>query len=792
MCMTPSLPTRPTRRLLSRSRSRLIAGWMQILAVGLMTLQPFYSARALYVPSAEGAPVWLPLSGEPAEAPAAANDTPNPDGTLPWMLDFDAAVSSGTIRFWEGGTFPENGVWRSFGGQWYAATAAPGVADDSDADGIPDALDLHPQDASNNSFAWEGGTFQINGIRHAFRADLYLGSGEDANSDGLPDSLLSWFTDPSAHGTLQYWSGGTLLINGEWNTFDPVSYYADTSRDEDGDGLPDEIDPFPSDPWNNTYSVWGPLDAVINGVSTHFDQTTTPGDGADADGDGIPDMADPYPADAANNSVWWQGGSFWVPEQTVHVDFPGQWIAANTPDSNGDGVPDGISAPPPAPEENNQQTPTFVWPEASSTMLLGNVWTNFDPTTYSGPWADADSDGIPDVADPYPQDGYNANDSDADGLPDAVEALYPGLLDLNNSADATNLRPDGLTYLQVWSYYPGQPLDQPFGAGDGGGSGDEGGGEPTESEPDADGDGMPDAWELANGLDPFDPVDAAQSLMGDFVLNGEKYQLGLNPLVPVTQAEYESATGQSWSQFVANHVQNLSEPENDYDGDGVSNLDELVVFGTHHRDVNARPTDEQIIQAILATQVSATTLMNFQNLVGDGGGGGGGDGGTGGGGDGGGGGDDGGGDGGTGDGDGGDGTAPDVPTAYFVGKTYRWHQVAADAGDWIEQVSNTGVWTCNVMGSYRIALFDVWRVFYPDGTTQIALTEVTDNLMLEGIDVLDYGTSRTVVVVTEGPAPEYTPSPAPPDIGLLGPFQPGVGQNTTPSSPPPLGSVLAQ
>ena len=48
--------------------------------------------------------------------------------------------------------------------------------------------------------------------------------------------------------------------------------------------------------------------------------------------------------------------------------------------------------------------------------------------------------------------------------------------------------------------------------------------------PDADRDGLPDAWELAYGLDPFDPTDAGLDPDGDLYANFEEYRLGTSPI----------------------------------------------------------------------------------------------------------------------------------------------------------------------------------------------------------------------------------------------------------------------
>ena len=49
---------------------------------------------------------------------------------------------------------------------------------------------------------------------------------------------------------------------------------------------------------------------------------------------------------------------------------------------------------------------------------------------------------------------------------------------------------------------------------------------------DSDHDGMPDAWEIAHGLNPHDPSDASQDLNGDGYTNIEDYINGLDPRAP--------------------------------------------------------------------------------------------------------------------------------------------------------------------------------------------------------------------------------------------------------------------
>ena len=53
---------------------------------------------------------------------------------------------------------------------------------------------------------------------------------------------------------------------------------------------------------------------------------------------------------------------------------------------------------------------------------------------------------------------------------------------------------------------------------------------------DSDGDGMPNRFETANGLDPLDPADASEDLDGDGFTNLQEFKAGTDPNDPTSNA----------------------------------------------------------------------------------------------------------------------------------------------------------------------------------------------------------------------------------------------------------------
>lgn len=93
-------------------------------------------------------------------------------------------------------------------------------------------------------------------------------------------------------------------------------------------------------------------------------------------------------------------------------------------------------------------------------------------------------------------------DPSGSGLPVIWEKIYFGHTGVDPNADPDH---DGLSNLQEYQYHTN----------------------PTNS--DTDGDGLPDAWEIANGLDPQYPNDAGMDYDNSGLSNLQDYEMGLNP-----------------------------------------------------------------------------------------------------------------------------------------------------------------------------------------------------------------------------------------------------------------------
>ncbi|WP_428820433.1 leucine-rich repeat domain-containing protein [Microbulbifer sp. MCCC 1A16149] len=101
---------------------------------------------------------------------------------------------------------------------------------------------------------------------------------------------------------------------------------------------------------------------------------------------------------------------------------------------------------------------------------------------------------------------------------------------------------------------------------------------------DSDGDGIPDDWEAANGLDPYNGDDAWEDFDGDGLLNIDEYYTGTNPGVFDTDADGLS-DGEEWNIGLDPLASNL---DADQDNDGFLDLHE-VKLGSDPYDGGSTP-----------------------------------------------------------------------------------------------------------------------------------------------------------------------------------------------------------
>lgn len=534
-----------------------------------------------------------------------------PDSADPFPTD-----KNNRTAWWQGGAFEFGGKMRSVPGRWISVDD---LQKESDGDGIPDVIDPRPNDVENNNvpqpdegafFSWVGGTFIIDGQQRTFSSGEYRGVWSDTDGDNIPDTEDKYPSSLSNNSA--FWAGGTFSINGNQQYF-PPQWHAANASDSDQDLIPDDIDVYLNDATNHNTFTWSGTGLYrVNGELIAINPTTPlNGTWLDTDSDTIPDQADPYPASAANNSYLWPGLNN-VLVNNVAINLPPSWMVQDPPDQDNDGLPDEVDDDYPEDSNNNN---TAHWPPVDTTLSIANTDVTFQSRLYTRASLvlDSDSDDIPDVADPYPDDGTNANDTDGDGIPDILELSMPSVLDRENPNDASQLRADGITYLQALNYSK-HPAATPAAKSR----------LLSEQIPgtlDEDRDSMSDLYEIKNGLNPFDPRDAYKCLVSetgqvvDFVFNFEKAASNLVATDSIPEAEYLNYTGVSRSFVVSNHNVLKSAAENDWDGDQVSNVDEVTLFKTNPRVGASVPSLPDIYSAIISSQASMTTLVNFHHLI---------------------------------------------------------------------------------------------------------------------------------------------------------------------------------
>ncbi|WP_305816598.1 hypothetical protein [Photobacterium leiognathi] len=282
---------------------------------------------------------------------------------------------------------------------------------DKDDDGIIDAKDAFPEDASewldtdsngigNNKDTDDDGdgvadaddTFPLDSTESVDTDGDNIGNNKDTDddNDGVLDSNDAFPEDKSE----------TLDTDGDGVGDNADAFPADDSEtlDTDGDGVGDNADAFPADKSET-------LDTDGDGVGDNADAfSEDKSETLDTDGDGVGDNADAFPADDS---------------ETLDTDGDGVGDNADafpadkseTVDTDGDGVGDNADA---FPDDKSETLDTDG----------DGVGDNADafPADKSET-VDTDGDGVGDNADAFPADDSETLDTDGDGVGDNTDAF---------------------------------------------------------------------------------------------------------------------------------------------------------------------------------------------------------------------------------------------------------------------------------------------------------------------------------------------------------------------------------
>jgi hypothetical protein len=125
---------------------------------------------------------------------------------------------------------------------------------------------------------------------------------------------------------------------------------------------------------------------------------------------------------------------------------------------------------------------------------------------------------------------------------------------------------------------------------------------------DLDGDGLPDSWEVANGLDPNDPADAGLDPDADGLTSREEFELGTDP-------REDDTDGDLLTDGVEVEVHGTDPRDEDTDGDSVTDRAEITA-GTDPFNPNSRP-GPAFTPAFRSTRALSSTGIAFAGRASD-------------------------------------------------------------------------------------------------------------------------------------------------------------------------------
>jgi len=261
------------------------------------------------------------------------------------------------------------------------ATVSNAGQADSDFDGVGDACDpVHDPDTDTDGDGLSNS--QENGIGTSPTNPDTDGDGVNDGTDAFPLDPTRWIADSDGDGVLDTADNCPAIANADQADLDGDGIGDACDDDIDGDGVPNSLDAFPTDPTESSDSDADGVGDVADNCTlvANTDQLDTDSDGQgdacddDDDGDGVLDGDDAFPLDAS---------------ESVDTDGDGTGNNADT-DDDGDNVSDtdevanGTDPLDPDTDGDGRNDDVDVFP--------------LDPSE----WDDTDGDGFGDNGDPFP------------------------------------------------------------------------------------------------------------------------------------------------------------------------------------------------------------------------------------------------------------------------------------------------------------------------------------------------------------------------------------------------------